>query len=309
MRLRLIYLLAAVCLLLLVATPSAYAADVTVDCNNPKKNNSINAALATLNKHGPNTIHVSGTCNENVIIEGFYQLTLVANPGATINDPTPSDPANDDVIDIYDSHIVTVNGFTINGGSGGIACFAYSSCVLLNNTVQGAADFAVIIGRQSAAELQGGTLQNSGTGLAVIHGAEVVVFGTTIQNNQDVGVWVFVHSFFRMSNGGIGTNTIRNNQNAGVRAETNSTVYANANAMNITANPVGIALAEASVARLDWANITNTNSITDNGKGVDVGDSSFARVENVSMLRNSGGNVLCSGQFSNATGKFPCHAP
>ncbi len=88
----------------------AQAAIVNVNCN-ANKNNSINVALGKLNKRGPNTVRVSGNCNEAVVIDGFDRLTLEGNPTATINDPTPSpDPDLEDttVVDIQDSDHVNL---------------------------------------------------------------------------------------------------------------------------------------------------------------------------------------------------------
>lgn len=310
MKLRTVLMLAAVCLFLFGGTCTGYAAgvEVTVNCD-AKKNNSINAVLATLNKQGPNTIHVSGTCNESVIIDGFNDLTLLANPGASINDPTPSTTDDNDPLDISNSRVVSVQGFTINGGYLGISCFGFSSCSLRNNTIQGAADSAVYIGRQSAAELFSDTLQNSNFGLTVIHGAEAVLYGTTIQANQDSGAHVSSHSFLRISNAnrGFGFNTIQGNLVAGVWAEFNSTVFVEPNAVNITANlGPGFILFGASVLNVQGLG----NSITNNQEGVDVGDSSFANISpSTAMIGNTNGDVQCSGQFSDATGKFPCHTP
>ena len=42
--------------------------------------------LKIVNPAGPNTLTVSGACNENVEIYAFNRLTLVAKTGATITD-------------------------------------------------------------------------------------------------------------------------------------------------------------------------------------------------------------------------------
>ncbi|HXE91941.1 MAG TPA: right-handed parallel beta-helix repeat-containing protein [Terriglobales bacterium] len=306
MKLRTAYVLAALGILLLAAV-SAHATDVNVNCG-AKKNNSIQAAINSLSKQGPHTITVSGVCNEALLIDQFDSLKLVSTTGASINDPTPAVPDDNDVIDVVGSRQVRIEGFTINGGVEGIACFAYSSCVLWNNTVQGAADSAVFIGRQSAAEIQNSTLQDSAIGLTTIYGGETVVFNSTIQDNQDVGVYVSSHSLLRITNGGTGPTTISGNANAGVFMEINSTVFVGQNAANVTGNTggPGVAMFMASVLRFAGTG----NSISNNGAGVDVGDSSFAFVGgNATMTGNTGGDVLCSGTFSNATGKFPCHNP
>ena len=190
MRLRTAHVLAAVCLFL-VGAGLAYAADVTVECNKKKTTNftSINTALATLAKQGPNTIHVSGPCKEAVVIDGFDNLTLIAaGPGTSISDPTPSNLEDNDVVDILESRNVTVQGFTINGGVEGVACFQFSVCYLRELTVQGASDSGVFFGRSSGFVDNSTITGSSGNGVSAQGSVVRLQGGNTINANGANGV-------------------------------------------------------------------------------------------------------------------------
>src|ERR1700688_3781569 len=67
---------------------SAQATTLNVNCNGSGEDrpHTITRALKMLDPEGPNTINVSGSCRENVLIQGFGRLTLKANPGASISD-------------------------------------------------------------------------------------------------------------------------------------------------------------------------------------------------------------------------------
>lgn len=300
---------------------AAYAKDVSVDCNDPKKNNSIQAALDKLDKQGPHTITVSGACFEFVAIRDFDLLNLVAKPGASINDPTPAAPPPQNIVlTINTSRMVLVDGFTINGGFNGIGCFAFASCSLRNNTVQGAADWAVLIGRHSSAELFNNTIQNSAGGLRVsFGGADVVMFGGTIQgissttDPNDPGflgysaIQVSQGTSLRIALGGPPPALIQNNTFDGVVVTGNSTFELFQGAVQISANGgSGIVLDNGSVLEMGGGNIITNNS----GNGVRVGESSFAFIpSNTTLNGNAEPQVVCAGTFSNAKGGFDCSNP
>lgn len=79
-----------VCILLLPC--AAFGANVTVGCagGTPGTYTSVNAALAAIDSQGPNTITVSGTCTENVVLNQRERLTLqAAADGGTIVSAAP----------------------------------------------------------------------------------------------------------------------------------------------------------------------------------------------------------------------------
>jgi hypothetical protein len=74
-------------LVLYALTFSIAAQSATVKIHCGASASGINSALSRLNPIGPNTLIVSGTCSENVVVQGFDRLTLqAAQSGATIND-------------------------------------------------------------------------------------------------------------------------------------------------------------------------------------------------------------------------------
>src|SRR5215472_13591907 len=95
----------ALCLALLLTTTGAHAAGVNVNCD---RGDTIQGALKQLTPAGPNRVNVSGTCKENVKINALDRLLLIADPSATILDPSGG---VNDAIDIFGSRDVKVQGF------------------------------------------------------------------------------------------------------------------------------------------------------------------------------------------------------
>ena len=89
----------------------AQGTNLKVNCNGTALS-TINSALKMLNPQGPNTITVSGSCHENVVIQSFDRLTLTANLGATITDASGG---NGVVVDIEDSTRISMQGSCRNG--------------------------------------------------------------------------------------------------------------------------------------------------------------------------------------------------
>ena len=115
------------------ASQSAQAANLTVNCDNKETIHKAVKLLANTNPQGPNTISVTGSCRENILIRGMDRLTLITKKGASITDRSNGSLA---VVDIEDSHSLTLQGFTIIGGGGGVNCGSASVCYLTGNTIQ-----------------------------------------------------------------------------------------------------------------------------------------------------------------------------
>ena len=143
------------------ASQYAQAANLSVNCD---KHESIRKALhllATTNPQGPNKITVSGSCKGNFVIQSMDRLTLITNKGASITDRSNGSLA---VVDIEDSHSVTVQGFTIIGGGGGVNCGSASVCYLSGNTIEAG---GVGVGGGSRSFLESNVIQNGGRGATV----------------------------------------------------------------------------------------------------------------------------------------------
>ena len=82
---------------------------VNVDCN---QGQSLNRALAKLDKHTPTTVLVNGTCTESVQVIGFENLTLKGLPGATLVQPSTSGSS---ALTILSSRSVLVINFSVQG--------------------------------------------------------------------------------------------------------------------------------------------------------------------------------------------------
>ncbi|HXE91939.1 MAG TPA: right-handed parallel beta-helix repeat-containing protein [Terriglobales bacterium] len=323
MRLRTAYVLAAVWVLLLTAG-SAYAADVTVDCNKKK---TINAALAGLSKQGPHTVTVSGTCNENVVIDGFDTLTLIGTAGASINDPTPGNLADNDVVDILQSRNVTVQGFTINGGIEGVACIQFSVCYLRELLVQGQSGDGVIYARSSGfvdnttiqntlfagfqavnssnvilgSNLFGtpgtttiqnnGTEENGGFGVNANHGSNLTLVGVTVQGHAyGDGVSANFGAFLRL----LGSNTITANAGNGISISgALARIQAAGETVSITNNGGnGVNLANTSTFQSQGGTLTVTGNT---GNGIRIGHLSFVRLAAGRTISGNGSpDVNCS---------------
>lgn len=282
-------------LLLLTSAGTVNAATFSVTCGGKGALSSIGGALKPLqNVPGPNTINVSGACHENVVIQSLDRLTLNAVNGASVSDASGGSL---DVILIQDSRDVSVNGFTINAGSGpnanGIDCSEYSLCRLSGNVIQGASgDSGVAVFAASNVTLDGDTLQNNGIGLLVRTGSTVRSGGQgraiTAQNNGQ-GINIARNATVAIQV------VITNNSNVGALAQFNSTMDLTG---SISGNGnVGVLVREASAARL---NATIGGNV---GPGVLIQDLSMVTFTGGTVTGNGGGiDVVCNPQFSATRG-------
>jgi hypothetical protein len=111
----------------------AQAANLFVNCDKKESIHEALKFLVAVNSQGPNTVVVTGNCKENILIQSMDRLTLLSKKGASITDRSSGSSA---VVDIEDSHSVTLKGFTINGN---VTCGASSICYLTSNTIQDSA--------------------------------------------------------------------------------------------------------------------------------------------------------------------------
>ena len=246
------------------AAPSAGAAqnnEIAITCGDQPGSQNISGVLAHLDPTQPHTIRVSGMCKENVVIQSFDRLTLIANPGAAISDASGGSAA---VVDIEDSQRITLQAFTVNGGATGVVCGHHSFCHFKGNTIQGAVngDDGVDVQQTSQATFEGDVIQfNSGDGLDVADGSsDALVSGAKIQYNGGGGIFVGLNSTLRIN----GAQIVGNGGD-------------------------GVAIFNSSVARFGVGrNPAYGNIITNNGgPGVLVRDVSFA-------LFGPSGNMITS---------------
>jgi hypothetical protein len=303
---------------------SAGATTLSVNCNGSAGEDqltTIGGALKLLNPEGPNTLNVSGSCHENIVIQGFGRLTLIAVNGASITDASGGTAA---VVSITDSLSVSLQGFTINGSGpsdqqDGLDCTT-SNCFFSGNTFQNAGDSAGVR-RGGHAYFNGDVFQdNTGFGLFVFNNAYALAIGITAQRNAGAGVVVGLSSTLnivdsmvennavagiQVRSGGTATimhTTIVGNASDGIQVTDNGT--ADVSQTTITGNAGdGIGVIDHSTLQLRAA-LGIGNSITGNqGAGILVKDLSFARFSapanapNVVKNNLGAADVLCSPQF------------
>ncbi|HTT19576.1 MAG TPA: right-handed parallel beta-helix repeat-containing protein [Candidatus Sulfotelmatobacter sp.] len=286
-----LYLKSALCAFV-VLPALAHAGTLYVNCGGHRGLTQIQKAINLLLQEetsGSNTILVSGSCKENITIQSMDNLTLTAQDGASISD---NSGGTLDVVDIFDSRRVSLNGFTINGGANGVVCADASLCRFAGNTVQGSSGYGVIVA-SAQATLKGDRMQNNaGRGLSIINGGEVDATGVTVQGSLD-GIALNTRGTLTLSN-----STVNGNQNHGIVAVTSSTVRLFGATVTENAGD-GVALQQSSQAKFD--SLFAVNMVTNNGgAGVSVSDLSFAFFAPTSVVTGNGGgtDVVCAPQFS-----------
>jgi hypothetical protein len=288
-------------LVLLLSAHTVRATTLSVNCAAKEGLHSIGAALKVLQNgegHEPSTVNVSGACRENVVIQSLDRLTLNAIDGASVSDASGG---KQDVVAVYDSRDVTINGFAINAGSdgvsgaNGISCNDWSACRLALNVIQGAssgAGFAVY--QASEATVDGDTFQNNGVGLIANSGTKVRAGGRTrpiTSRNNGRGL-----QLTRLSLAFILAN-LNNNTDVGVRLAFNSTLDLIAGSISQNGS-AGAYVSEGSIARF-----TSTTINANAGPGVLIQDLSMVTFNGTTVTGNGGGtDVVCNPQFSATRG-------
>jgi hypothetical protein len=306
-----------ICLLaVLLPSSLAFAASATVDCSGatPGAFTSIDDALASLPAAGPNSISVTGTCHENVVMSGRTDLNISGNPAATV---VPGN-ANGHLLAIDASQRVGIQNITFDGGRGAIVS-NNSQVELVNITIQNSlgigltsidslvhiADSTIKHSTRSGISIGGGTfyvdsaetgttVTNNGrtgisvlTGHLILNGGDEVTPGTenVISNNTGVGVAVANSAEADIN----GDNRITGNQGAfGLEVIHTSTVIMTDGTISSNAG-IGVHCGETS--HCEWAGITKIDS---NGKGgIEITDHSDAYLDGgIDISGNTGVGVL-----------------
>ena len=260
----------------------ANAVNVPVNCNLRGPLGRISTVLKMLNPTGPNTITVSGTCHENLFIQGFDRLTLIAKPGAVLTDASGGQEWA--VVSINDSRRISIQGFVITGGNAGISCSDYSLCRFSGNTFQGAAQRGVDI-NDSDVTFSGDIIQNNANIGLFINASHVQASNLTIQGNS-TGVSAGVSTLDGAAW------SVHNNTSDGIFINSSShfqlidsTVSSNGG------NGVGVA---------DLTDISMVNdTVTGNGFfGVWFGDESLGYFVGGNYSGNTYKDIGCGGQYS-----------
>src|SRR5215467_6203210 len=304
------------CLLVLLPSSLAFAAGATVDCTGatPGAFTSITAALASLPATGPNSISVTGTCHENVVIFNRTDLTIFGNPTATV---VPGN-ANGHLLAIFSSQRIGIQNITFDGGrgafindnsrvdltnitiqnSGGIGLTSIDSLVhIADSTVKNSTRSGISIGGGTFyvdSDVTGTTVTANGrsgisvlTGHLILNGGDEVTPGTenVISNNTGVGVAVANSAEADIS----GDNRIIGNQGPfGLEVIHTSTVIMTDGLIQSNAG-IGVHCGETS--HCEWDGITK---IDNNLKGgIEITDHSDAYIDGgIDISGNTGNGVL-----------------
>jgi hypothetical protein len=284
----------------LVLTTLAHAADVSVDCSgtNKKKLPSITAALASIPKVGPNTIHISGTCNEAVVVDGLDRLTMVGDGTASINDPNPQPPDLEDtaVLSINNSDHIEVQNITVNGGAEGIQCAGFSVCRLTAVHVQNSVATGVQFVRSYGFIFDDSVIENNaGVGLAATAGSNVNVIPLNTSTNpiirtNGVGIQVADNSHVQT------VATVQNNSADGIQVFRGSNIRLLVGTVVSGNGGRGVFLRDSSGLFSQSSIIGNT------GSGVNLGPLSFAQFSGTTVSGNGSPDVNCASVTAATTG-------
>ena len=306
-----------ICLLLVLLPSSlAFAAGATVDCTGatPGAFTTITAALASLPAAGPNSISVTGTCHENVVMFGRTDLTIFGNPTATV---VPGN-ANGHLLAIAASQRVGIQNITFDGGRGaivndnsrvdftsvtiqnslGIGLTSIDSLVhIADSTIKTSTRSGISVGGGTFyvdSDVTGTTVTNNGrtgvsvlTGHLILNGGDGVTPGTenVFSNNGGVGVAIANSAEADIS----GDNRIIGNQGVfGLEVIHTSTVLMSDGTISSNAG-VGVHCGETS--HCEWFGATKIDS---NGKGgIEITDHSDAYLDGgIDISGNTGTGVL-----------------
>ena len=265
-----------------VAGQYAWAANLTVNCDRRETIHRAVKLLVDSNPQGPNRITVVGSCRDNIVVQSMDRLTLITKNGASITDRSHGTLP---VVNIEDSHSVTLQGFTINGGAGGVQCGTASVCYLTGNTIQDAVGVGVAVGGGSHAFLESNVIQNHGaSGSVVSDFSQMFSSNDVFQGNPTAGVDVR-SAYFTASNSSFLNNTV------GVRAGLSTVGIVGGSITGSGAD--GMILRGNSTAAFFGPAITGNG-----GNGVHLEDGSFAGFVAANVTGNlSGMDVDCAPQF------------
>ncbi len=262
------------------ASQRAQAANLTVNCDKKETIHKAVKLLANANPQGPNTIFVAGSCRENIVVQSMDRLTLITKNGASIRDRSNGTLA---VVDVEDSHSVTVQGFTIIGGVGGVNCGSASVCYLTGNTIEAG---GVGVSGGSRSFLESNVIENGGRGATVEGGSQMSSSNDVFQTNGAQGI-VLEGSYFLASNSSV------LNNGSGILAASSNLSLLGGTVSGSVGN--GITMRAGSTVAFRNSAIVTGNG----GDGVHLEDASFAGFQSATVTGNlSGLDVNCAPQFT-----------
>jgi len=246
----------------LLATSSASAADLTVICpsGGPGAYPSITAALnAITNNAGPNSIRVSGTCTENIVIRNQNDLIIRAAPGSM---PVITNAANPPqiTVSLFGSRLVAFFGLNIQGGNPGLFVTQGSDLQMFNSVIEKNVGTGAVVLIKSDLNLVSCTIRNNGSDGLGVGDSSVVVVMSPIQilNNNGNGAVAFSNGYIKFQS--TGGHIIEGNA-TGIAADTEGHVLLQSDLPTVIRNnrDNGLAFTRGSTGRIDGQNTIENN--------------------------------------------------
>ena len=221
----------------------AQGTTAAVDCTSQSLQTAINTAV------GGETITVSGTCGENVVVgQGLNGITLDGGGSAVLDGPNAANPTvtirgreitvrrftitgGQDGVQVNRGGTATVDGNTIDStGRYGISVVQNGYARIINNTIQNNPQEGILVSENSSARIGLLSIQdpaaspniiqsNGGSGIQVLRSSVAVIVGNTITGNTLDGIRVT-----RSSQADIASNTINSNSENGILVVQNSMI-------------------------------------------------------------------------------------
>jgi hypothetical protein len=261
------------------------AANLTVNCDRKQTISETVKLLSVVHLPGSHTLSVVGSCHENIVIQSVDRLILIAKNGASITDRSGGSLA---VVDIEDSHSVTLQGFTINGGSAGVSCGTSSVCYLTGDAVQDVLGVGVSVSGGSHVFLESNVIQNNaGAGAIAGDGSQMFSSNDVFQNNATQGVNLGAGAYFVASNSSFLNNGV------GILSVASNLLLHGGTISGSIGNGMTL-LGDSTATFRDGTTVTSNG-----GEGVHLEDASFAGFQSATVTGNSGGlDVDCAPQFT-----------
>jgi hypothetical protein len=296
---------------MVAVAPAALADNVTVGCAGSSGTfdyTSLSDALAAVSHNG-DTITVSGTCTELVVIGDFNNLTIIGTAGASVVEPLGGNPQGD-VVDITDSQNVLIQSLRVQAVAHTpetaipVVAIANSSVTFRDSTIQGSTqtDGLNVFPTSNVSIVGGSVIENNPDGAGVFatgSGASVNIFRggpldapcPLIRNNGD-GLDAFDNASIAVRQ----CATIRDNIiTAGVAAFNGGTVIvinpqATPGSIQILNNAIGVLAAQGSRLRVSGPVLIEGNTLD----GVRVRSSSVGTINGgPTITGNGGGGFVC----------------
>ncbi len=273
---------------------------VAVDCSNPRARvRTIADGLRMLGDSRPAVLLVSGTCHENVTIQGLDRITLQGNPVAAIDGG--SDPSLG-TVELIDAASIDLVDLTITGGGEGVGCVqclarltrvtvqgtlglgvttdARSYLLLTDTFVRNNGDAGVLIGNAATVKLVGGSVDHNGSGGAFLNaGATLVLISSHVDANAGHGIDASLHGTVVLN----GT-TVTNNGADGLNLQAGSAMRA---ARSTVAGNLGH---QVRIGDLSFASFSAASTVAGGAYPDVVCDGAFSATRGVSTLSTATSN-------------------